>query len=126
MPASDEAALVAVLLPPPEAAKMAVACWDEGVAVAPLDPGAPAPELRRALDALRPTELWDGDGRMPYGPGGRPVAAGVAAVVLTSGTSGEPKGAELTFSGLAASGGGSSTATRAASSEAGIGGYGTS
>src|SRR5207237_10835722 len=103
MPADDEAGAVAVLLPAPEAARAAVALWEAGEAVVPLDPAAPAPDLRRSLAALLPTAVLDGDGRRPC-PGGVPVAAGVAAVVATSGTTGERKGAELTFAGLAASG----------------------
>ncbi len=102
MPASDEAQAVAVLLPAPEAARAAVARWEAGEAIVPLDPAAPAADLRRSLAALRPTALLDGDGRRPW-PDGLPVAAGVAAVVATSGTTGERKGVELTFAGLAAS-----------------------
>jgi O-succinylbenzoic acid--CoA ligase len=103
MPTEDEAKAIAVLLPPPEAARVAVELWEAGQAVAPLDPAAPASDLRRSLTALRPTVLIDGDGRHPL-PDGVPVAAGVAAVVATSGTTGERKGVELTFAGLAASG----------------------
>lgn len=36
MPEVDEAELVAVLLPPPEAAATVVACWEAGEAVLPL------------------------------------------------------------------------------------------
>lgn len=103
MPAHDEAEAVAVLLPPPDAARAAVEVWEAGDAVVPLDPSAPGPDLRRSLEALRPTALIDGDGRRRR-PDGVPVAEGVAAVVATSGTTGERKGVELTFSGLAASG----------------------
>jgi O-succinylbenzoic acid--CoA ligase len=105
MPADDEAEAVAVLLPAPEAARAAVALWEAGEAVVPLDPGAPGPELRRALESLRPTAVLDGDGRHRR-PDGIPVAAGVAAVIGTSGTTGDRKGVELTFAGLAASGSG--------------------
>src|SRR2546428_4458232 len=103
MPAQDEAEAVAVLLPPPEAARAAVGVWEAGEAVVPLDPAAPAADLRRSLEALRPTARLDGDGRHRL-TGGVPVAGGVAAVVGTSGTTGERKGVELTFDGLAASG----------------------
>src|SRR5687767_6816260 len=98
----DEAEAVAVLLPGSEAARAAVALWEAGQAVVPLDPAAPAPDLRRSFAALRPTALIDRDGRHPL-PDGVPVPAGVAAVVATSGTTGERKGVELTFDGLAAS-----------------------
>ena len=103
MPERDEAEAVAVLLPAPDAARAAVALWEAGEAVVPLDPAAPAPDLRRSLDALRPTALVDAGGRRRLADG-VPVAAGVAAVVATSGTTGDRKGVELTFSGLAASG----------------------
>jgi O-succinylbenzoic acid--CoA ligase len=103
MPVEDEAEAVAILLPPPEAARAAVDLWEAGEAVVPLDPAAPAPDLQRSLAALRPTAVIDGDGRRRL-PDGVPVAAGVAAVVATSGTTGERKGVELTFAGLAASG----------------------
>src|SRR5207237_297977 len=96
----------------PEAARAAVALWEAGEAVVPLDPAAPAPDLRRSLAALLPTAVLDGDGRRPC-PGGVPVAAGVAAVVATSGTTGERKGVELTFKGLAASGSAVSSAVGA-------------
>ena len=103
MPVEDEAEAVAVLLPPPEAARVAVDLWEAGEAVVPLDPAAPAPDVRRSIEALRPTALIDRDGRRPLRDGVA-VAAGVAAVVATSGTTAERKGVELTFAGLAASG----------------------
>jgi o-succinylbenzoate---CoA ligase len=103
MPAQDEVEAVAVLLPPPDATRVAVELWDERNAVVPLDPAAPGPDLERSLAALRPTALIDRDGRHPR-PEGIPAAAGVAAVVATSGTTGERKGVELTFAGLRASG----------------------
>ncbi|MDQ1496812.1 MAG: o-succinylbenzoate---CoA ligase [Actinomycetota bacterium] len=109
MPAHDEAEAVAVLLPAPEAARAAMALWEAGDAVVPLDPAAPGPDVRRSLAALRPTALLDADGRRPL-PNGVPVTAGVAAVVGTSGTTGERKGVELTFAGLAASGAGVASA----------------
>jgi O-succinylbenzoic acid--CoA ligase len=114
MPAHDEAEAVAVLLPAPEAARAAVALWEARDAVIPLDPAAPGPDLRRSLAALRPTALLDADGRRPW-PNGVPVQAGVAAVVGTSGTTGERKGVELTFAGLAASGAGVASALGAGS-----------
>jgi O-succinylbenzoic acid--CoA ligase len=94
--------LLAVLLPRAEAAAEIVRAWEAGRAVLPLDPEAPAPALRGTLDALRPTRLLDRDGTRAL-PGGEPVEDGVAAVVATSGTTGTPKGAELTAAGIAAS-----------------------
>jgi O-succinylbenzoic acid--CoA ligase len=94
--------LLALLLPRAEAARAVEAAWRAGEAVLPLDPAAPAAELRRALAALRPTHLLDRDGRVRL-PGGAPVEEGIAAVVATSGTSGTPKGVELTAAGIQAS-----------------------
>ncbi len=94
--------LLAVLLPRPAAAAEIVQAWEAGRAVLPVDPAAPAPELRRILDSLRPTHLVDGDGVVAL-PDGEPVEEGVAAVVATSGTTGVPKGVELTAGGIEAS-----------------------
>jgi len=94
--------LLAVLLPRPAAAAEIVRAWEAGRAVLPVDPAAPAPELRRILDSLRPTHLVDGDGVVAL-PDGQPVEEGVAAVVATSGTTGVPKGVELTAGGIEAS-----------------------
>lgn len=95
-------ALVAVVLPRGAAVAAVNDLWDAGEAVLPLDPDAPAAVLRQAIDTLRPTHLIDGDGRRRL-PDGQPVEDGVAAVVSTSGTSGAPKGVELTADGIAAS-----------------------
>jgi o-succinylbenzoate---CoA ligase len=94
--------LVAVRLPMLEAPRAIMAEWDAGRAVLPIDPRAPEPELRRLLDALRPTHLVDRTGRAEL-PDGEPAADGVAAVVATSGTTGTPKGVELTADGIRAS-----------------------
>ena len=94
--------LLALLLPRSAAAPEIVRAWEAGRAVLPLDPGAPGPELRRVLEALRPTHLLDGDGPRSL-TGGEPVEEGVAAVVSTSGTTGVPKGVELTAAGIRAS-----------------------
>jgi len=94
--------LLAVLLPRPAAATAIVWAWEAGRAVLPVDPAAPAPELRRILDSLRPTHLLDRDGVVAL-PDGEPVEEDVAAVVATSGTTGVPKGVELTAAGIEAS-----------------------
>ena len=62
--------------------------WDDGDAVLPLDPRLPAPARAAALAAARPDQ---------------PTAPGDALVVLTSGTTGEPKAAVLTHEAVAAS-----------------------
>lgn len=81
--------LVVVRLPPPDAADAIRRAWDMGRGVLVLDPRAPEAEIERIVARLDP----DGE-----------VAPDVAAVVVTSGTTGEPKGVELTFGGLQASG----------------------
>src|SRR6266704_994169 len=74
--------LLAVVLPRSAAAAEIVRAWEAGRAVLPLDPAAPAPELRAVLDALRPTHLVDRDGVEAL-PGGEPVEDGVAAAGAT-------------------------------------------
>ncbi|MGI8778173.1 MAG: class I adenylate-forming enzyme family protein [Acidimicrobiales bacterium] len=98
----EKGSLTAVPLTGPDAAAAIVGEWEEGRAVLPLDPKAPAAERRRILDALRPTHQVGEFGTRAL-PGGTPVAPEVAAVVATTGTTGEPKGVELTWAGLAAS-----------------------
>ena len=94
LPMSSSVALVAIALPRPAAARAVAAAWEAGEAVLPLDPGAPAAELKGILAAARPTHLLDADGRRRL-PGGEPGEAGLAAVVATSGTSDTPKVVEL-------------------------------
>ena len=50
---------------------------------------------RAALAQLRPIQLDDADGRHDL-PDGVPAGDDVRAIVVTSGTTGEPKGVELT------------------------------
>ena len=80
--------LAVVRLPAPEAADAIRRAWDRGRGVLVLDPKAPDAEIERVTARLDP----DGE-----------VSPEVAAVVVTSGTTGEPKGVELTFGGLTAS-----------------------
>jgi o-succinylbenzoate---CoA ligase len=80
--------LVVVRRPAPEAAAEIRAAWDAGDAVLVLDPRAPDAEVARLVGRLKPEAG---------------VEPEVAAVVVTSGTSGTPKGVELTWDGLAAS-----------------------
>jgi O-succinylbenzoic acid--CoA ligase len=112
----EKGSLTAVPLTGPDAAAAIVAEWEEGRAVLPLDPKAPAAERRRILDALRPTHQVGEFGTRAL-PGGTPVAPEVAAVVATTGTTGEPKGVELTWEGLAASAQASTQALAAIAAE---------
>ncbi len=81
-------ALVVVRMAAPEAADAIRRAWDMGRGVLVLDPRAPEAEIGRITARLDP----EGD-----------VGPDVAAVVVTSGTTGEPKGVELTFGGLQSS-----------------------
>lgn len=94
--------LVALALPPGQqfVARLRRA-WDDGDAVLPIDTRLPPPAVARLLDALEPTIVVEpaGASRRP----GRPVEAGDALVVATSGTTGEPKAAVLTHEAVAAS-----------------------
>ena len=89
MPGRGTGRLVTVRLPPPDAAAAVRSAWDRGDAVLVLDPRAPEPEVDSIVDRMR---------------SGAGVEPGVAAVVVTSGTAGTPKGVELTWEGLEASG----------------------
>lgn len=80
--------LIVVRRPPAEAAPEIRAAWEAGDAVLVLDPRAPEAEVERIVARVRPEAG---------------VEPEVAAVVVTSGTSGVPKGVELTWDGLAAS-----------------------
>jgi O-succinylbenzoic acid--CoA ligase len=104
--------LVALALPPAATVAALDACWEAGAAVLPLDPAAPPAERARALDAFRPTELWDAAGRRPLADG-EPAPAGTAVVVATSGTTGEPRGVELSHSALHAAAAAVDTVVRA-------------
>jgi o-succinylbenzoate---CoA ligase len=86
MPAGDETELVAVVGAGPDLADAAIRAWDDGRAILPLNPKLARREIEVLLEQLQP-------GRVP-------VPRDTAAVVVTSGTAGEPKGAELTRTGM--------------------------
>jgi O-succinylbenzoic acid--CoA ligase len=89
MPATSNRRLVALALPPGEEFITAFdAAWGRGDAVLPIDPTAPASVVDRLLAAMRPDD---------------PVDADVALVIATSGSTGEPKGAQLSHAALEAS-----------------------
>jgi o-succinylbenzoate---CoA ligase len=99
MPGSDETAVVAVIAAGHPLATAAVSAWDAGEAILPINPAAPPAERRRLLEQLRPTHLLDGGMREAV-HGGVPAPADTAAIVVTSGTTAEPKGVELTRTGM--------------------------
>ncbi len=100
-----DTALVAIVAPRAQAAAKITEAWDKGEAVLVLDPAAPESARTELLAQLAPTHIDDGTGRRNL-PDGKPIAAGTAAVVVTSGTSATPKGVELTTAGLNAIGAG--------------------
>ena len=87
---------------------LAAALDGSGPAILPLDPALPAPALARVLETLAPSSLLTAEGttRAP-GPSGPPDAVGVAedtaVVIATSGSTGIPKGVELTAAAMTAS-----------------------
>jgi O-succinylbenzoic acid--CoA ligase len=105
--------LHAVLLPPADApARMlealAAALDGSGPAILPLDPSLPRPRLAALLDAFAPSAVESAEGRERYAAGsstgGPPgVGAGTALVIATSGSTGQPKGTELSAAALVAS-----------------------
>jgi o-succinylbenzoate---CoA ligase len=89
MPAPETRRLVALALPPGDAFVAALeSAWERGDAVLPIDPAAPRAVTDKLIAAMRVDEPIDPD---------------VALVIATSGSTGEPKGAQLTHAALAAS-----------------------
>jgi o-succinylbenzoate---CoA ligase len=104
--------LHAVLLPPSAGGRMlgllADALDGSGPAILPLDPALPEPALARMLEAFAPDALITPAGASPVRlAAGRTAAAGLTAetavVIATSGSTGVPKGVELSAAALTAS-----------------------
>ncbi|MDQ4148863.1 MAG: AMP-binding protein [Actinomycetota bacterium] len=95
-----ETALVAVQLPNSQLVRELEKAWDRGEAVLPLDPKLPQPAVSMLVEELRPSALVDPSGCRPL-PRSEPVADDVSLVVMTSGTSGRPKGVELSTRAMA-------------------------
>lgn len=66
--------------------------WDNGDAVLPLHPGAPAAHHAQIIATLRPGAVVEGDGEPRTLSDGLEVQDGDAVVMATSGTTGTPKG----------------------------------
>jgi O-succinylbenzoic acid--CoA ligase len=96
--------LHAVALPASEAGGrllelLAAALDGTGPALLPLDPGLPRDQLNTILDTFAPAALHTADG-LTRRPGGRHVDKETALVIATSGSTGPPKGAELSAAAL--------------------------
>ena len=85
MAGAHQAELLAIRLPAEQAADAVLDAWTRHQPVAVLDPNAPDAAVDHAIAALRIDE---------------PVDPSVAAVVVTSGTTAQPKAVELTWAGL--------------------------
>jgi O-succinylbenzoic acid--CoA ligase len=100
---ADETEVVAVIASGPRLADAARRCWDEGRTILPINPAFTSAEVTTLLERLRPTHVVaDGDSSSSprrYGSGVS-TPAGTAAIVVTSGTEGTPKGVELTRAGM--------------------------
>jgi len=104
--------LHAVLLPAAEAGGrlldlLAAALDGTGPAILPLDPALPSGRLDSLLAAFAPAAIETADGTTRLaaaGPGARPgVRPEVAVVIATAGSTGQPKGTELSAAALVAS-----------------------
>jgi len=110
---ADETEVVAVIASGTALAAAAWRCWDAGHAVLPVNPAFTPSETGALLARLRPTHVCHGPlgaiGAATAHAGGVPAPAGTAAIVVTSGTEGRPKGVELTRAGMETMGRGYST-----------------
>jgi O-succinylbenzoic acid--CoA ligase len=87
--------LVAAALPPgPAWAPLVARLWEAGAALLPVDHRLPPPAVHALLERARPTALVDAGGERRL-DGGVACDPAVAAVVATSGSSGEPRLVEL-------------------------------
>jgi O-succinylbenzoic acid--CoA ligase len=86
-------------------AALAAALDGTGPAILPLDPALPAAALNRALETLAPSALLTTEGTrsLPATRAAAGVAEDTAVVIATSGSTGVPKGVELTAAALTAS-----------------------
>jgi O-succinylbenzoic acid--CoA ligase len=77
--------------------------WAAGDAIAPLDYRLPPGEAAKVMKALAPAAVIEADGELRSLHGGSPLEPGDAAVIATSGTTGEPKAVIHTHASIEAS-----------------------
>ncbi|MEX0767103.1 MAG: AMP-binding protein, partial [Microthrixaceae bacterium] len=70
-----------------------MSAWEQGDAVLPLDSKAPQAYNHAIIQAMKPAAIIDADGERHHFGNSIPVEEGDALVVMSSGTSGVPKGA---------------------------------
>jgi O-succinylbenzoic acid--CoA ligase len=100
----SERPLHAVVLPPAAAGgvlleRLAAALDGRGPAILPLEAGLPPERLARILDAFAPAAVETAEG-LTRRPGGIPVSGQTAVVIATSGSTGPPKGVQLSAAAL--------------------------
>ena len=91
--------LIAIRYPNRRLAARLIELWDDGCAVLPLSPSASDAEVAAMLAELRPDRVEEESGVTEL-EGGVGVKEDVALVMATSGSSGRPKGVELTHEAL--------------------------
>lgn len=82
---------------------LAKAIDGSGPAILPLDAGLPAPRLAGLLDAFSPEAVTGPDGQTTDRSGGKRISEDTAVIIGTSGSTGEPKGVELSAAALLSS-----------------------
>jgi O-succinylbenzoic acid--CoA ligase len=84
--------LVAAVLEGPQGVDSLLRVWDDGDAVMPIDPRLPDAAVARLLEAMRPARFVDALGDVTKLDESQVVEDGDALVMVTSGSTGVPKG----------------------------------